>query len=232
MGESLCLAASKDKLLKKPKLKKLIKSLQKNIKSNSLGCAAVESATEKLAQIGYKYDASLFPSLPANANFNSSIDNAPTNLAEALLWKMGKWNVYKDFVKNYNSNDPLVKKSDVVFAAFARHLKNSDNPIYDQHALRAMWAINIKLIPDQSEQCKSALIKSKGKEKGNWKATLSGSQTIACYELYVTQLNTLTANGVSKSAMDKLLMPLGQALKKHANNFSEFELLCGFCDRG
>ena len=83
---------------------------------------------------------------------------------------MGKWNVYKDFVNNYNSTGPLTKTTDVVFAAFAKHLKDRFNPIYDQHALRAMWAINTKLDAQEKEKCKSALFKSKGKDKGNWKA--------------------------------------------------------------
>lgn len=216
--------------IKEQELQNLIKSLQEKVMDNSLDNSAVESATNRLSKMGYQYDSGLFPELPANVDFSSDIGSAPSNLAEALLWKMGKWNVYKDFVKNYNSDGRLEKKSDVVFAAFAKHLKNRDNPIYDQHALRAMWAINRNLTFDEREQCKSVLIKSKGTEKDKWKATLSGSETIACYELYVTQLKALTANGVSNSKIDKLLMPLGQALKKHVNNYDEFKSLCGFCN--
>ena len=137
---------------------------------------------ETLTNIGYQYDSELFPELPTNAEFCSNIDDAPNSLAEALLWKMGKWGVYRDFVNNYNTDGPLVKKTDVVFSAFAKHLKNSDNPIYDQHALRAIWDIGTNLSPDQRMQCKSALIKSKGIERGSWKTTLSGKETIACYE--------------------------------------------------
>lgn len=213
-------------------LKKLIQSLQKSIRNESLDGAAVKFATEALSKIGHQYDATLFPELPANAEFSSEVGSAPNSLAEALLWKMGKWNVYRDFVSNYISDNQLEKKSGVVFAAFAKHLKNPDNPIYDQHALRAMWAININFTPDQRMQCKSALINSKGKDKGKWKATLSGSETIACYELYVSALNTLTGNGLSKSALDKLLMPLGQALKNRAKNYEQFESLCGFGESG
>jgi hypothetical protein len=223
----------KDNPLKKyEQLKKLIQSLQEKIRIESLDSAAVKTATEALANIEYQYDANLFPELPANAEFSSDVGGAPNNLAEALLWKMGKWNVYRDFVNNYNSDGPLVKKSDVVFAAFAKHLKNNGNPIYDQHALRAMLAININLTHDQRMQCKSALIKSKGKEKGKWKATLSGSETITCYELYVAQLNALTSNGLSKSSVDKLLMPLGHALKNHAKNYDQFNLMCGLREIG
>lgn len=213
-------------------LKKLVESLQDRIRENLLDNETVKSATASLARIGYEYDANLFPELPVNAAFSSNVGHAPNNLAEALLWKMGKWNVYKDFVRNFDSNDPLVKKTDVVFAAFAKHLANSDNPIYDQHALRAMWAINITLESFERDQCKSALVKSKGEEKGKWKATLSGKETITCYNLYVTKINTLTKNGIPKSALDRLLMPLGQALKDNSRNYNEFIELCGLAKNG
>lgn len=212
-------------------LKKLIQSLQAQIKDQALDSDAVKAATETLAGIGYRYDANLFPELPANTEFSSCVGSEPNSLAEALLWKMGKWNVYKDFANNYNSNGPLAKKTDVVFAAFAKHLRDSANPIYDQHALRAMWAINTSQNSRESEQCKAALIKSKGKEKGKWKQTLSGSETITCYNLYVGKISTLSSNGLSKSALDKLLMPLGQALKDNARNYDEFIALCsGGCN--
>lgn len=208
-------------------LKKLISSLQEKIRNQSLDSDAVETATKNLASIGYQYDASLFPELKADAEFSSTVGSEPNNLAEALLWKMGKWNVYKDFVNNYNSNGSLAKKTDVVFAAFAKHLRDSANPIYDQHALRAMWAINENLTHQEKEQCKAALFKSKGKEKGKWKATLSGRETITCYNLYVDKLSALSNNGLSKGALDKLLMPLGQALKLNCKNYGEFFSVCG-----
>lgn len=203
-------------------LKYLISSLQSKINSQELSANDVVNATKTLAGIGYKYDANLFPALNVDARYSPDIGSQPNNLAEALLWKMGKWNIYKDFVKSYSSDDPLTKKTDVVFSAFAKHLKQGDNPIYDQHTLRAMWAININLNNEEQEQCKAALVKSKGKDQGKWKATLSGSETINCYELYVRHLNTLAAGKVSKSALDKLLMPLGQALKI---NFTTYEAI-------
>lgn len=227
------LAINKDGPLDKiEQLKKLISSLQEEIRKESLNCDAIKTATETLASIGYQYDANLFPELKADAEFTSTVGSQPNNLAEALLWKMGKWNVYKDFVNNYNSNGSLVKKTDVVFAAFAKHLRDSANPIYDQHALRAMWAINTHLEPQEKEQCKAALFKSKGKEKGKWKATLSGSETITCYNLYVAKLSALSNNGLSKSALDKLLMPLGQALKLNCKNYEDFISLCGNGENG
>jgi len=207
-------------------LKKLISSLQEKIRKQSFDSGAIKTATKSLANMGYMYDANLFPELKIDVDYSFSVGSQPNNLAEALLWKMGKWNVYKDFVNNYNNNGPLAKKTDVVFAAFAKHLRDSDNPIYDQHALRAMLAINIDLKYQEKEQCKSVLFKTKGKEKGRWKAALSGSETIACYNLYVAKLKALSNNGLSKYELDKLLMPLGQALKINCNNYEEFISLC------
>lgn len=209
------------------KLTILIVSLQEKLRTNTLDVGAVKTATEILAGIGYQYDTNLFPELKADAKFSATVESSPNNLAEALLWKMGKWHVYKDFVNNYSSNGHLSKKTDVVFAAFAKHLKNDANPIYDQHALRAMLAINTNFEPYEKEQCKAALFKSKGKEKGKWKAVLSGRETIACYNLYVAKLNELSNTGLSTSALDKLFMPLGQALKENFHNSKEFALLCG-----
>lgn len=212
-------------------LKKLVQSLQGKIRGGSLDSSEIKFATEALASIGYQYNANLFPELSIDADFSSTISDSPNSLAEALLWKMGKWNIYRDFVNNYSSDNALVKKSNVVFSAFAKHLRNSNSPIYDQHTLRAMWAINTNLTPKHRMQCKSVLIKSKGKEKGEWKSTLSGSETIACYELYVAQLNELTSNSLSKSTLDKLLMPLGKALKFYTKNYELFSLLCRHRER-
>lgn len=83
-------------------------------------------------------------------------------MAEALLWKMGKWTAYKNFVRHYQSEEKLTSTGDVVFAAFTRHLRDSSNPIYDQHALRAMWAINSRLSTAEQLMCRKALFKSKG----------------------------------------------------------------------
>lgn len=208
-------------------LGKVVSSLQDGIRQQSLNSDVVEAATKTLADIGYQYDASIFPELKTDAEFSSTVGSQPSNLAEALLWKMGKWNVYKDFANNYQKNSSLTKQTNVVFAAFAKHLRDRTNPIYDQHALRAMWAINTSLESQEKEQCKAALFKSKGKEKEKWKATLSGRETITCYNLYVSKLNTLSNSGLSMSTLDKLLMPLGQALKINCSNYEEFTKLCG-----
>src|SRR6185437_7897183 len=102
---------------------------------------------------------------------NDSSVGTPANLSEALLWKLGKWKSYKKFASNYKNSAAQPTKTDVVFFAFARHLEDRDNnPIYDQHAIRALWAICGKLTPEECERCKSVLLDGEGK----WKTTGSG----------------------------------------------------------
>jgi hypothetical protein len=55
----------------------------------------------------------------------------PTSLAEALLWKLGKWDSYKTFVLSYSSNDLHIPDTGVVFYSFARHLAEEKKPIFE-----------------------------------------------------------------------------------------------------
>jgi len=209
-------------------LRRLVAGLKAGIKEGKLNDEFLTHAIGELSEIGYRYDADLFPEIKLGAGFFSDLAPAPSNLAEALLWKMGKWGVYKDFVANYRARSPKFRKTDVVFAAFARHLKDESNPIYDQHALRAMWAINPNVTPEDASRCRAVLFKSKGNSKDRWKATLSGAETISCYDWYVSQLEVISSGRVSKSDLDKLLMPLGQALKTICENYQQFRFVCGF----
>ena len=75
----------------------------------------------------------------------------------------------------------------------------------------------------------SALLMIRGKRSGGWRENLSGSSTIACYELYVKHLGELAAlkDGAPIGDLDKLLMPLGKALKSTTTSYAEFRVLCG-----
>ena len=209
-------------------LHELISTLQSQITQGVVTSRDITSATNRLACLGFQYDANLFPELKHGSVVRSNVGASPTSLAEALLWKMGKWNVYKEFVSNYDDPSRHDKKSDVVFFAFAKHLKDHANPIYDQHALRAMWAINGSFTDEEKQNCKAALFISKGERKGKWKSALSGSKTKDCYDLYVRQVKAITKGGLSHTQLDKLLMPLGQALKKNAASYEKFRELCGW----
>ena len=204
-------------------LKEIVNSLRSNIRAGTLNAEVVQVSTSTLAKHNYEYDATLFPSLPSNHQWTVPQPTQPESLAEALLWKMGKWKIYQSFVAHYGNPSSMPKKTDVVFYAFAKHLQSEANPIYDQHALRALWAIDANLSPQQASICRSLL----AKRDGTWKSIANGSNTYAGYQLYVERIALLGNSSVSLGALDKLLMPLGQALKENTENVSEFVNLVG-----
>ena len=205
-------------------LKQIIKSLRTHVENNTFSATAVYEATNKLAEINYKYDSSLFPELPPTTNWKVPPLDKPQSLAEALLWKMGKWKIYKSFVEHFDNSDSQSTSTDVVFYAFAKNLADQNKPIYDQHALRALWAIDTKLTPQQAKLCRNLLTK---KKSGEWKPIASGVSAPDGYLMYVNRINDISLSGASLGDIDKLLMPLGQALKDHTKNVDDFLLLTG-----
>ena len=207
-------------------LKKLIGNLQKIIMHNGIDRGSIENSIKALSDMGFQYDDKKFPTLKGTENFIDTSGETPTNLAEALLWKLGKWQSYKDFAANYTNDDSKPTKQNVVFFAFAKHLKDKKNPIYDQHAIRALWAIRGNLTATERKKCKTLLFDGKGK----WKQVGSGSITIDCYDLFVRHINDLVSldKGVTSSVLDRLIMPLGQAIKKSTGSYAEFHQLCGW----
>ena len=207
-------------------LKDLIAVLQKAIADEQMTRQIVDKAVESLSGLGYAYDHERFPALVDTEKFLDTSGETPSNLAEALLWKLGKWKSYKRFAANFMEKNAKATKQDVVFFAFARHLKDKSNPIYDQHAIRALWAICGKLTDGEKRKCKSLLFDGKDK----WKPVGNGGDTIECYELFVRHIDDLTtaSKGVTKGEIDRLLMPLGRAIKKETDSYREFHLLCGW----
>jgi len=212
-------------MLKESPLGQLITNLQKKILEGGLDKAAVADATKELEKLGYQYDKESFPPLVGTEKFSNDSADSPQGLAEALLWKLGKWKAYKKFCENYAAEQPVPTKTDVVFYAFAMHLKDKNNPIYDQHAIRSLWAICGKLTSDERHKCKSLLFDKKNK----WKQSGTGKSAIDCYSIFVKHVNDLVSvsEGASKSELDRLLMPLGQAIKESTKTYAEFDALCG-----
>jgi hypothetical protein len=210
----------------KKTLKELIANLQKIIMHNGIDKGSIEKSIKALSDMGFQYDDKKFPALKGTENLIDRSSETPTNLAEALLWKLGKWQSYKDFAANFTNDDSEPTKQNVVFFAFARHLKDKKNPIYDQNAIRALWAICGKLTVTEKKKCKTLLFNGKGK----WKQVGSGNVTIECYELFMKHINDLvpTDTGVPTGLLDRLLMPLGQAIKKSTGTYDEFHQLCGW----
>ncbi|HUK42868.1 MAG TPA: hypothetical protein VLW48_00345 [Candidatus Bathyarchaeia archaeon] len=205
-------------------LRSLITRLQTAIANFGATASLVDESIKQLHSMGYAYDYEKFPPLAGTESFMDASGPVPANLAEALLWKLGKWNSYKRFAAYYTFPDSKPTKTDVVFFAFAQHLKKNDNPIYDQHALRAVWAV-CQLTDDEARRCKSVLFDGKCR----WKQTGSGSDTVECYELFVRRINDLAVKGgCARATIDHLLMPLGQAIKELTNSHHEFCELCGW----
>jgi hypothetical protein len=71
------------------------------------------------------------------------------------------------------------------------------------------------------EICRSLLTK----KDGDWRPIASGANTSAGYSLYVERVKKLAESDVSLGTLDKLLMPLGQALKDNTRNVTEFMAL-------
>lgn len=206
-------------------LKALIKKLQEVISQGGINAPLVEEATTKLSALGFAYDSHRFPALVDTVNFVDESCGSPSNLAEALLWKLGKWNSYKKFANHYTDDKAKPTKNDVVFFAFARHLKNKENPIYDQHAIRALWAIRINLNEGEKKSCESLLFNG----KREWKQAGSGADSIKSYELFTKHVSDLVGaeNGPTLEQLDRLLMPLGQAIKDSTKTLADFNRLCG-----
>lgn len=152
------------------------------------------------------------------------------------MWKQGEWSKYKSFLEYFN-NKKLVKDDNEVInvhSAFARHLQNPEQyPIYDQHALRAIWAID-KKIWEQGENPQTAETgqldtcdlkkhffenKNINENENNiyvWRTPPShGHQAI--YKWFIDRVNKIceiTENGITHKHLDDLLMPLGKAIKE------------------
>lgn len=208
----------------KNNIQRIIFSLRKHANNGTLDETIVFKFTTELSRYGYQYAKVIYPTIPPDYHWPIPTLNAPQTLSEALLWKMGKWSIYKSFVEHYKNSTSVPAKTDVVFYAFAKHLRDSTRPIYDQHVLRALWAIDTNLTVRQIGICHALLI---NKKDGKWKPIASGSKTQEGYDLYVDRIINLCKGGATQSSLDKLFMPLGRAIKENTANIDEFMQFIG-----
>ncbi len=204
------------------KLKKLVNSLQLSIRKKEITRETVSDATRDLAGIGFRYDYETYPPLGNIGVVSIGGSASPQNLGEALLWKLGKWKAYRKFSRHYADEQSRPSNTDAVFYAFARHLKDRSNPIFDQHGVRAIWAICGELDSGEQRACKKFLMNKRGK----WKATGGGSSGVECYRIFLKCIGQMAEGGATKGDIDVLLMPLGQALKCYSTSLSQFRQLC------
>jgi hypothetical protein len=208
-------------------LRGIVATLRELISKRQLNASTVSVASKQLIDLNstYRYKVQAFPEIPDTAAWHAGVGDAPSNLAEALLWKLTRWKAYKNFVKKYADVDSKPTNQDVVLFAFGKHLRDRKIPIYDQHAIRALWALDVELTPNECAICKSVLFNMHEK----WKASGSGKAAVNCYNLFVLRVKLLAeASKVSGNELDKqLLMPLGQAIKELTDSYADFVELCG-----
>ena len=201
----------------------LVNELRRKISKGPLRARDIEDATKRLKQLGKSYKDETFPELLDTNTWKDESSNSPKGLAEALLWKLGRWKAYRNFA-NYYAYDQSKPRNDIVFYAFARHLKKPNkNPMFDQHSLRALWAICPNLTPEEEEKCKNYLIDTQDR----WKGSGSGTSAAECYNIFKKRLKSLITKSGARTLreLDRLLMPLGQAIREHTKNYREFDRL-------
>ena len=173
-----------------------------------------------------KYSSS-YPTLdhPVGQYASPSNNLYPTSLAEALLWKLGKWNTFKTFVSNYANQNPPLPEKGIVFYAFARHLAEEKKPIFDQHALRAAWTVCNTTV-DMDRVFKDSLFNRKGK----WRQTGSGKEFGSCYDFFQELIVSFMPYNYTRKTLvvlDKFLMPLGQTIKDEAIDLAAYKKYSG-----
>jgi hypothetical protein len=208
-------------------LELIITDLQTAANGHALTRSVVERATNELRDLNYYYNDEKYPQIADAVTFTDTSGNSPSSLAEALLWKLGRWKAYKNFVEKFADPNSDMDNQDVVFTAFAKHLRDRNNSIYDQHALRALWAMGGAVSVGEKSICKSVLVN----EREEWKDAGYGANAVNGYRLFEERVNTWTAQeeGPTRISLDRLMMPLGKALKKESpNGYHAFCALCGW----
>jgi hypothetical protein len=178
-----------------------------------------------------KYDYSSL--LNSSGHYKSPEEPFPTTLAEALLWKIGKWETFLNFVGYYNGNQHD-SHTDVVFYAFARHLAEEKLPIFDQHSLRAIWAI-CEINDDEEKVLKKSLFKKvRNKQSYVWRSYGTGKEFRKCYsEIFLPKIYSLLPPDFGRNEMtclDAFLMPLGQMIKNKTEYYNCFKKLISNSD--
>lgn len=216
----------KVKILEAQKIRQFKRKISKWTKSQPSAEAFDEQILRWCIELPHEYSDS-YPALDhpiGQYSFPTNILH-PTSLAEALLWKLGKWDSFKKFVSSYISNDPEIPEKAVIFHSFARHLAEEKKPIFDQHALRAAWAIC------ETTDCINQKVQtSLFTRKGAWRPSGTGKAYKYCVEIYYNLIKKFLPQEYTRKNLvnlDRFLMPLGQLIKKQTDNINDFESFAG-----
>ncbi len=205
---------------KKDALIKLINEIRSSIKNRTLNCNFIIDKIEELKKIDkkYTYDQDKYPTLNyevINKATEPQIPTNPSTLADAYIWKQGNWKKYTDFIKFFKNKTEEVSGEAAVFKAFAKHIRDPQNvPIFDQHAFRAILGIFQENNQEEwgtSESGYEYLVNKSGEWHDDQNTRNHYSER--AYQFYFAKINRLMESCDNLSLIDRLLMPLGKALK-------------------
>jgi hypothetical protein len=106
----------------------IISDLRRAIGKRSLDRPAVGDACRALENVNenYRYDDGAFPQLTDTHQFVMNVGCTPANLAEAMLWKLGRWKAYKKFAANYK--DPRAEPTSTAKLTASKSRENAGDP--------------------------------------------------------------------------------------------------------
>jgi hypothetical protein len=212
--------------------------LRKEVKSCckprvAIAAGYLNDFSNKLSGIGpYVYDTDKYPPLEHDQLDQLEPKTGLDSLAQLFIWKRGDWQKYKNFLSYYSDNALSdAPKKGVVNFAFAHHLlSNKRMPIFDQHSARAVWAIMGSRDSAWDHYRDYMFYK-----KDHWRTDseyLKVNLQAKCYRDFLLDVAYLagSTNDDAKqyAAADRLLMPLGKAIKDHVKTLDDFYKLCGF----
>ena len=177
----------------------------------------------------FVYDDERYPNLAHRGEYVARRSDYPVSLAEAYIWKRGDWKKYRNFCEYYSMEGaPDKERSAPVFFYFARHLADKNNAIYDQHGLRAAWALSSGTVPDMEEKLKEALLTREKK----WQKSGKAKAMHECHEFYVEFIDSIVKKSapLTREELDHFLMPLGKAIKILTKSYSDFVCIRGWSE--
>ena len=133
----------------------------------------------------------------SNINLQQFLKDPIAKLLYALIWKQGDLAKLKPIVEGMIEEQELQKKEAAIFRQFGRHLKNRDEPIVDQHVLRAYGVFK-----NRGDIFKVSSIRKQEKFQ---------FEMIKCYRDWFKK-NKLSEAG-SGTVQDHILFGLGKTIK-------------------
>jgi hypothetical protein len=220
-------AREKAKNERRAGLRRLIIEIREEaISRNKQGKKLTENTINRFAQLlverttsTYRYKDETYPDFAIPDKLGVSRKDYPATLAEMFIWKQTDWPKYLKFRDWYNPKLAMAApQGGAVHYAFAKYLaKKGKEPIFDQHSCRAIWAL-LKPLPGFDD----SLYKSYLTHKGSWNSGQNEDDVpVDCYWQYLEDAARFTSPA-NYDALNKLLMPLGRAVRAYSSPGRDF----------